>query len=222
MAPASDASRALWKHPGFRALLPEYLFMVHCSARATVTLMNAAREHASRIAAEDPVADGLATYLAKHIPEELHHDEWFLEDLEALGVPRSETLSRVPSPTIASMVGAQYYWALHYHPVALMGFLAVLEGYPASAQELEAVIQRSGLPRKAFRTLLEHSDLDQDHRDELFQALDALPLTPQQSALVAVSAFNTLHLATKVLEEIVETWQPPSRRSRASVGRRVL
>ena len=143
LAPASAASRALWTHPRVAELVPEYLFTVHCSARATITLMEAARDRARQLASSDRVAAVLARYLEKHIPEELHHDEWFLEDLEAFGVPRQRTLSRIPPSTVAAMVGSQYYWALHYHPVALLGFLAVLEGYPASAKQLEA----EALPR---------------------------------------------------------------------------
>jgi heme oxygenase-like protein len=205
LAPASAASRALWSHPRVAELVPEYLFSIHCSARATIPLMEAVRERAEQLAPDDRVAAGLARYLEKHIPEELHHDEWFLEDLEALGVPRQRTLSRIPPVSVAAMVGAQYYWALHYHPVALLGFFAVLEGYPASAQQLEVVIARSGLPRRGFRTLLEHSDLDRDHRDELHETLDGLPLTAQHSALIAVSAFATLHLAACTLEEVVQS-----------------
>lgn len=205
MAPASVASRALWAHPRVAELFPEYLFTVHCSARATVTLMEAARQRAAQIATGDPVAAGLARYLARHVLEELHHDEWFLEDLEALGVSRASAVARIPTPSVAAMVGSQYYWALHFHPVALLGFLTVLEGYPASARELEAVITRTGLPRRAFRTLLEHSDLDRDHRDELFETIDHLPLRPGHSALIAVSAFATLHGVTCMLEEIVRS-----------------
>lgn len=204
MAPASAAARAFWTHPQLAELLPEYLITVHSWARATVSLLEAARTCATGRAATDSVAAGLAPYLAKHIPEELRHDEWFLEDLETLGIPRERVLARIPSPSVAAMVGSQYYWVLHIHPVALLGFLVVLEGYPASATELEAVIARTRLSRRAFRTLLEHSDLDRGHRDELFETLDGLPLTLQQSSLIAVSAFTTLHFVTCALEEVLQ------------------
>jgi pyrroloquinoline quinone (PQQ) biosynthesis protein C len=216
--PAFEASSALWTHSRFVELFPEYLSTVHCSTRASVTLMEAAQERASHLAATDPVAAAMVQYLAKHIPEERHHDEWLLDDLEAVGVPRSEVLSRIPPATVAALVGAQYYWTFHYHPAALLGYLAVLEGYPVSADELDRVIARTGLPRRAFRTLLEHSDLDLDHRDELYQALDDLPLTPRQSTLIAVSAFATLHLATRVIEEIVQQYSSGPERTQPHSG----
>jgi hypothetical protein len=219
LGPASAASSALLNHPRLAELIPEYLFMVHCSTRASVPLMEAARQRASKIASHDPVAAGLARYLESHIPEELHHDEWVLEDLESLGVPRDRVLERIPPPTIAAMVGSQYYWVLHYHPAALLGFLEVLEGYPVAAHELESIIARTHLPREAFRTLFEHSDLDRAHRDELHAAIDRLPLTPEQSALIGVSAFTTLHHATRFLEELVEFFAPADAASQLDSGR---
>ncbi|HEX9488510.1 MAG TPA: iron-containing redox enzyme family protein [Gemmatimonadales bacterium] len=219
--PARAASRALWTHPRFSELFPEYLFALHCSTRASVPLMQAARARAARTARVDPAAARLALYLTAHIPEERNHDQWLLDDLETLGVPRSEVLERVPPPSVAALVGSQYYWVLHHHPVALLGYIAVLEGYPPSAAEVERVIARTELPRSAFRTLLEHADLDRTHRDRFFRTLDRLPLTHEQSALVVVSGFWTLHLMIELLEDILEEYSPAparhaSRRRRAS------
>ena len=183
--------------------------------------MQAARARAARTARVDPAAARLALYLTAHIPEERNHDQWLLDDLETLGVPRSEVLQRVPPPSVAALVGSQYYWVLHHHPVALLGYIAVLEGYPPSAAEVERVIARTELPRSAFRTLLEHADLDRTHRDRFFRTLDRLPLTHEQSALVVVSGFWTLHLMIELLEDILEEYSPAparhaSRRRRAS------
>lgn len=75
---------------------------------------------------------GLATYLERHVDEERQHDDWLLEDLAELGVAREDVWGRIPSPNIAALVGSQYYWMRHYHPVALLGYIAVLEGRPPS------------------------------------------------------------------------------------------
>ena len=45
-------------------------------------------------------------------------------------MPRDEVLRRMPSPTVASFIGAHYYWIHHHHPVAQLGQIAVQEGYP--------------------------------------------------------------------------------------------
>jgi hypothetical protein len=34
---------------------------------------------------DDPVSAELRIYLAEHIPDDMHHDEWVLKDLEVLG-----------------------------------------------------------------------------------------------------------------------------------------
>ena len=96
-----DASDRLVRHPQIAALYPEFLFTSHCIIRASVPLMEAGRARAAELAGSDPVAAGLATYLEGHIPEELHHDQWLLDDLETLGRARSDVLARPPSATVS-------------------------------------------------------------------------------------------------------------------------
>jgi Iron-containing redox enzyme len=190
-------------HPRISDLYPEYLFSSQCIARASIPLMEAARGRALDMAEDDPIATPLAKYLEGHIIEEKGHDEWFLEDLEVLGWDRSTVLTRPPSSTVASMVGAQYYWVLHNHPVALLGFLTALESNPPSRSLIDELIARTGHPPKAFRTLIEHADLDPHHEEELYGLLDELLLTREQSTVLGLSAIHTLHMTAVSIEEIV-------------------
>ncbi len=135
-----EASERVCTHPRVRELYPEYLVTSHCIIRASVPLMEAGRERALALADDDPVAAALAPYYEHHIPEELHHDDWLLDDLEVLGRERSDILSRIPAPTVAALVGAQYYWMFHYHPVALLGYIAVLEGYPPTPELVDDLV----------------------------------------------------------------------------------
>ena len=203
------ASLDFWRHPRICELYPELLFNIHCVIRASVPLMEAARHAALRCADNDPVAGLVAAYLERHIPEEMHHDEWLLDDLRVLGREPAQVLKRVPPVTAAALVGSQYYWALHVHPVAIVAYLAVLEGNPPSAPFLEDVITRTGLPREAFRTYLKHSLLDPHHGAELNQALDAMPLTEPQSALLGVNAFQTVGALRTLFQELAA--QPVAR-----------
>ena len=124
--------------------------------------------HASRaIAAGDGVAAGMIAYLERHIEEERGHDEWLLEDLEALGVSRAEVRTRAPADSTARAVGAQYYWIRHDHPVALLGYVAVVEGRPPSVAFLDEIVARTGLPSSAFRTLYRHAESDVGHGRDL-------------------------------------------------------
>ena len=82
-------------------------------------------------------------------------------------------------------VGAQYYWIFHYHPVALLGWIALLEGYPPSREEIDAADGPDRLRARGVPDARAHAELDLRHRDELFERIDRLPLTrssPQSSA----------------------------------------
>ena len=197
------ASDRLRTHERARELYPEYLFTSHCIIRASVPLMEAGRDRAAALAPSDGVAAALAPYLEEHIPEELDHDDWLLNDLEVLGRAREEVVARPPSPTVAAVVGAQYYWILHYQPVAILGYIAVLEGYPPSAELIDDLIARTGYERDAFRTLIAHAELDPGHRDELDTVIDELPLSAEQRTVVGLSAMSTVDFLARALDEIV-------------------
>lgn len=199
------AGDRLLHHPRVAELYPEYLVASHWVIRASVPLMETARERA-RAAADDDAgaaASGLASYLDAHVGEERGHDDWLLDDLAVLGVDRADVLARTPSPTVAELVGAQYYWTLHHDPVAVLGYVAVLEGYPPSRELAEELIARTGHPRKAFRTILAHAALDPGHRDDLDAVLDELPLTGGQQELVGLSALTTARLLAAMLDDVV-------------------
>src|SRR3954447_4318083 len=198
------AGERLVTHPQVRELYPEYLFTSHCVIRASVPLMETARDVARALG--DPVAVRLADYLAHHIPEELDHDEWLLGDLELIGHERAAVLRRPPSPTVASLVGAQYYWVEHYHPVALLGYIGLLEGYPPSPALIERLRAGTGYPRGAFRTMVAHAELDPGHGAELDELLDTLPLTREQTAVIGLSAMHTVDYYTRALEELLDEY----------------
>jgi hypothetical protein len=198
-------SDQFWTHAHLREIFPEFLFMMHSIIRSSVSLLNAAADAAQHRAGTDPVSRKIADYYRTHALEETHHDDWLLEDLEAIGAERSKTLARMPSPEVASLVGAQYYWALHVHPVSLFGYLAVLEGNPSSLKQLSKIRATHKLPAEGFRTMVKHARLDPHHRDEMFAQMDELPLTSTQSELVALSAFHAIEHLALALEEILDT-----------------
>ncbi len=182
---------SLLTHPRLPDFYAELLFVLYATIRANIPLMQAARDCARERSAKDPVAAALASYLEQHIPEELHHDEWLLEDIEVLGFSRDVVWSRIPPLDVASLIGAQFYWIQFVHPVAILGYIAVLEGDPTPEAVVAEAVAKSGLPKEAFRTILLHSRLDPGHRDDFNAMLDALPLTQEHSTLIGISAFHT-------------------------------
>jgi len=203
VGPLTTACTALVEHPRLRELWPEYLVLQHQIIRATVPLTEAALESSRALPEGDPLRDQLSAYLAEHVDEELHHDDGLLDDLESLGVSRAKVLGRMPSPAVATLVGAQYYWIHHHHPVAFLGYVALMEGYPPTPELLETLAARTGYPVEAFRTFDQHAELDPGHRDHLDRTLDALPLTERDESAIVASATTTAALAAKALLEIL-------------------
>jgi len=199
--PFARAYTALVEHPRLAELWPEYLILQHQIIRATVPLTEAALGRAREL--DDPLAAPLARYLEEHVDEELGHDETLIGDLELLGIDRTIVLARMPPPTVAGLVGSQYYWIHHYHPVAFLGYVALMEGYPPTLELIDELVERSGQPRAAFRTYVEHAELDPGHRDHLDRTIDSLPLDASHEVALGISAIATAALAARSLEELL-------------------
>jgi hypothetical protein len=200
-------------HPRFRELYPEFLITLHQLVRATVPVMQTSLRRCRELADADPVAAAMVPYYEHHIKEEMHHDEWTLEDLELIGVPREEVLRRMPPPAVASFIGAQYYWILHHHPVAQLGQIAFQEGYPPTPEAVDQMVERSGYPRAAFRTIEKHGHLDPNHRDDFDDALDRMPLAAEHHAILLTSALHAARMAARVYGGVVRRAAVPERRS---------
>jgi hypothetical protein len=191
-------------HPRVRELHIHYLILNHQIIRGTVPLLERALGEATRRAKEDPVSRELVPYFERHIVEELHHDDWLLDDLEIIGVPREQVWARIPPPSVATFVGSQNYWALHVHPVSVLGYLAYMEGFPPTPEIIGELIARTGYPSEAFRTMVEHSELDPHHREEINHMLDTLPLTDWHEELLGWVVISGLDLLAQTIEEVVE------------------
>ena len=198
-----SASDLFWTHPDLANILPQFLIQLHRVMQSGISLMRAAKNCALSLP-DDPVAIRAAAYLEMHIEEEKDHDQWLLSDIETLGIDPVEVLRVTPLPAVVSLVGAQYFWMFHMHPVAIFGYLIVLEGYPPLVHQLEQIRQNTGLPATAFRCLKSHAEDDPDHIDTLNRTLDDMPLTPDQSKYLALSAFHTIDAVASILEELLE------------------
>jgi Iron-containing redox enzyme len=198
--------RLVLNSPRADELLRRYLAIGYHVTRGMVPLMEAALQRARELVPGDPVAAGLAAYLERHIPEEMHGDEpggALLDDLGALGVDPVTLSTQLPPPKIAALVGAQYFWILHHHPVAVLGYLQ-LETFHPHRPTLERLIEKTGLPRDGFRQLLLHAELEVEHATELRRVLDSLPLERRHEELIGLSALQTVALLTEALLDAVQ------------------
>jgi pyrroloquinoline quinone (PQQ) biosynthesis protein C len=171
--------------------LSDYIAHLHLLfdlVRASVPLMRIALAECT---GDDLRSRKLASYFRAHITEEDGHDDLLLDDLEELGVSRSDARRRMPNPHIAAMVGAQYYWLAHVSPVPLLGYIAFLEGTPPTDADIAGV--KPILPKHvdALRTLRVHAQADPFHSRMLDDLIDELDLDDADAALLGTSAMQT-------------------------------
>lgn len=200
--PFRSHAEHLWHGPNVRLLYPIYLRTMHMIVRSAVPLMETAIESARLRGTHDKLAVALVEYFTQHIEEERGHDAWLLEDFEATGGDRRDVVGRIPPPSVAGLVGAQYYWIRHHHPVALLGHIAAIECHHPPTGFARQLAAQTGYPPSAFRAIQRHEVLDIAHSRELFQLVDTLPLEASHESMIGVSALHTLGAGVEVLNHI--------------------
>jgi hypothetical protein len=152
------------------------------------------------------VSDGkLHAYLTSHIEEERGHAAWLAVDLLTHGIDVAK-IQKFRSA--AAMAGSQYYLIKHQSPYALLGYMAVLEGFPVSIESVEALEGTHG--KELFRTLRYHAEHDLDHRKDLFAFIDENPRPEiMQSAVETAKYMNELSedLQSGVLWDLIKDAQ---------------
>lgn len=195
------ALAGLWQPAGLTERYLAYLSVMHGVIRASVPMM-AEAEASCRQRPDDPLAAALAVYYAEHIVEELNHDDWLLADLAAAGQDPAAVAHGMPPVAVARLVGAQYYWLRHHHPIALLGYIAVMEGNAPPLWLSDKLRASTGLPAAAFRTLHHHAAADLEHRADFDAFLDRLPLGATHRRAIAISALATVDGFTEVLDRL--------------------
>jgi hypothetical protein len=134
----------------------------------------------------------------------LGHDAWLLDDIRSLGFDEQAVLDAQPCAASVALVGAQYFWMMHVHPVAIMGYLILMEGYAPLASQLEEIRVRSGAPESAFRCLKRHAEDDPAHLADLNSTLDRMNLSVGQARAVGMCAFAAIEGLAAMFEELME------------------
>jgi hypothetical protein len=201
ISPTLDKRRGLWdfltKEPGFSRIYASLLIQTYHYVKQSCPLMKRACEFISYSQYKS-----VTGYLRRHILEESQHDIWLLKDLEKLGYPQELATRSFPSNPVCSMVGTQLYLMEEFGGIALLGYIYVLEAYPPKAASLRRLSEAHSLPIESFSTLLEHSDLDIEHREELIGILDSDEITDNDQELISHSACLTAQHTFSLLKEI--------------------
>jgi hypothetical protein len=191
------AAAVMWAAEPARERYRDWLLVCHDLVRATTPLLSLALAESVRRGEDD-----LAAYFADQLTAESGHDVWLEQDWAAAGFDPVRLTHRVPSPAAARLAGAQYYWIQHAHPAGLLGHIAVLEWLPPRPGLALELMARTGWPAAAFRTLTEHTSLDDDHGQRLDELLSGLDLTRIHQRLVTTSAMSTAQSLVELMMQL--------------------
>lgn len=179
----------------------EQAYLNYWVSASTVPLLREVKSQ-SELLPDSILKEQLIQYVTTHIEEEIGHDEWALDDLEVFGEPRDKVFARIPSHNVANLIGSQYYWIRHYHPVAYMGYLACLEVRHPTMEYVNTLMERSGLPKEGFSSMKHHAVADIGHSEDIINTINNFPLTPEQYQVMENSAFHTARYAALCMEDV--------------------
>lgn len=138
----------------------------------------------------------LRTAVGEYIEEEMGHQEWILDDLQACGADRAAIAASEPAHATELMVSYAYDTIHRRNPVGFFGMVLVLEGTSvALATRAANTLQTSlDLPRNAFSYLLSHGDLDIEHVGFFKRLMDRIDDEGDKAAIVhAARRFYVLY-----------------------------
>lgn len=134
--------------------------------------------------------------LVHYIDEEVGHQEWILNDLEALGVDKDSVRFGKPSIETELMVSYAYDVITRGNPVGFFGMVFVLENTSSTiatfaAQQIASVLS---LPPNAMSYMISHGSLDVEHMEHFAQAMNRLNNEDdKQAVLHTVDVFYKLY-----------------------------
>lgn len=194
--------------PTFKQIYPSFLIQTYHYIKYSCPLMRSAL---NTLAAPPAIGHSeVQAYLSRHISDEDGHDEWVLRDLLELGVGRLSATVALPLPSVISLVGSQMYMIEHVSPLAILGYMFVLEGFPQTGGLLQFVQQQHEIPSFAMTTLAHHSDIDQEHGHALRALLDGSEFTDDEEEVIMHSALLTSRSVGRFYEEVAILWEAQS------------
>lgn len=127
--------------------------------------------------------------LVEYIRDEYGHQEWILNDLEALGADVDAVRHGQPDLPIEMMVAWLYDAIARGNPVSFFGMVHVLEGTSiALATPLGEQVQKTlDLPKQAFSYLYSHGALDQDHYQFFTGLINRIEADDDRQAVIHAS-----------------------------------
>ncbi len=136
--------------------------------------------------------------------EESGHENWVLNDLEAVGVSRAEARAHPPGAHTLALAGYNHWSAATRQPLSALGMLYALEvissvyGGPFASAIRESLLLEG---EQGVSFINSHASLDSQHMAELRQVLNQVKDEATQEAIVESVQVNFHHL-TRILESL--------------------
>ena len=151
--------------------------------------------------------------VAEYIEEEVGHQEWILNDLEACGIDKEKIRNSEPNFETELMVSYAYDTAARKNPVGFFGMVNVLEGTSSiRATNAASIIQEKlNLDDRAFSYLNSHGSLDIKHVEFYENLMNKLDDDDDKQAVIHcakavfilyANIFRSLPLADAKLEQV--------------------
>jgi pyrroloquinoline quinone (PQQ) biosynthesis protein C len=133
-----------------------------------------------------PAKEWLRKAVANYIEEEIGHEEWILDDIEACGGDGQAHRQSRPGPEVEIMVAYAYDTVCRVNPVGLFGMVLVLEGTSTllATNAANAIRETLGLPKAAFSYLSSHGALDVRHMRVFESLMDRIADPADQEAII--------------------------------------
>jgi len=138
----------------------------------------------------------LRVAIGEYIEEEMGHQEWILNDIQACGGDKEAVRREIPMPATELMVAYAYDTVYRCNPVGFFGMVLVLEGTSVSlaTQAADNIQQSLNLPKKAFSYLTSHGSLDVGHVDFYEKLMNQLVKEEDKQAVIhAAGMFYKLY-----------------------------
>jgi pyrroloquinoline quinone (PQQ) biosynthesis protein C len=124
--------------------------------------------------------------VTEYIDEEYGHEQWILADLTEAGFDAAAARDSLPAAETELMVSYAYDTVQRRNAVAFFGMVLVLEGTSAAiaTHAAEIIAARLDLPRRAFKYLLSHGAIDQQHVGHFDGLVDRLDDAADRTAVL--------------------------------------
>lgn len=143
-------------------------------------------------------------FMYRHMHEETGHEDWVLNDLQAIGVSSADARGHAPGVHTLALNGYNYWAADRRHPCSVLGMLYALEviasvyGGPFASAIRESLLLHGD---QGVSFIASHATMDAQHMAELRGVMNHIQDEAALAAVVESTRVNFHHF-TRIIEAV--------------------